>query len=136
MKESLKIRIESIDKKEGSTEKFMYLCGIIGIVDIVLGDLLIVAQIGFQLVDALYAPGVAHPDVGEANLVSLGFTVRRRGLGGSFTSAARLTRALCRGAAAAGYHRQEHNTGQEQRDPLFHSIHFLSISEHNNIKLS
>ena len=36
MKESLKKRIESIEKKEGSTEKFMYLCGIIGIVDIVL----------------------------------------------------------------------------------------------------
>ena len=30
MKESLKKRIESIEKKEGSTEKFMYLCGIIG----------------------------------------------------------------------------------------------------------
>jgi len=29
MKESLKKRIESIEKKEGSTEKFMYLCGII-----------------------------------------------------------------------------------------------------------
>ena len=32
MKESLKKRIESIEKKEGSTEKFMYLCGIIDIV--------------------------------------------------------------------------------------------------------
>lgn len=39
MKESLKKRIESIEKKEGSTEKFMYLCGIIGIVDIVSGIL-------------------------------------------------------------------------------------------------
>ena len=39
MKESLKKRIESIEKKEGSTEKFMYLCGIIGIVDIVFGIL-------------------------------------------------------------------------------------------------
>ena len=39
IKESLKKRIESIEKKEGSTEKFMYLCGIIGIVDIVFGIL-------------------------------------------------------------------------------------------------
>ena len=39
MRESLKKRIESIEKKEGSTEKFMYLCGIIGIVDIVFGIL-------------------------------------------------------------------------------------------------
>ena len=31
MKESLKKRIESIEKKEGSTEKFMYLCGIIAV---------------------------------------------------------------------------------------------------------
>lgn len=39
MKESLKKRIESIEKQEGATEKFMYLCGIIGIVDIVFGIL-------------------------------------------------------------------------------------------------
>ena len=39
MKEPLKKRIESIEKQEGATEKFMYLCGIIGIVDIVFGIL-------------------------------------------------------------------------------------------------
>ena len=43
MKESLKKRIESIEKKEGSTEKFMYLCGIIGIVDIVFGIFFLIA---------------------------------------------------------------------------------------------
>ena len=32
MKEPLKKRIESIEKQEGATEKFMYLCGIIGTV--------------------------------------------------------------------------------------------------------
>lgn len=39
MKESLKKLIESIEKQENATEKCMYLCGIIGIVDIIFGIL-------------------------------------------------------------------------------------------------
>ena len=39
MKEPLKKRLECIVKQVGATEKFMYLCGIIGIVDIVFGIL-------------------------------------------------------------------------------------------------